>query len=134
VERGGNQTAPERLALGTFPMAAGGRMSDIQDEAYSEAMDEIARKDAEIKRLKAVIEDLSDHGCAAERMERLKAQSAEIKRLRKVVEAQVERLDYLEARHANEFNLLVRADDALSKWNVRNRFSDLIDELRKAAE
>jgi hypothetical protein len=44
-------------------------------------MSEITPKDAEIEQLKAVIEDLSDHGCAAERMERLKAQSAEIEQL-----------------------------------------------------
>jgi hypothetical protein len=27
-----------------------------------------------------------------------------------------------------------RAAEVLEKWNIRNRFSDLIDELRKAAQ
>jgi division protein CdvB (Snf7/Vps24/ESCRT-III family) len=65
---------------------------------------------------------------------RMQEKEAEIERLRKVVEAQVERLDYLEARHANEFNLLVRVAEVLEKWNIRHRFSELILELREAAK
>jgi hypothetical protein len=42
----------------------------------------LAAKDAEIARLTAIVEDLSDHGCAAERMDLIKAQFAEIERLK----------------------------------------------------
>src|SRR4029077_448906 len=68
----------------------------------------------------------------------IKLKDAEIERLTRVVEAQVERLDYLEARHANEFNLLSRAADALGPYALG--FPDgsdiraLITELRKATE
>jgi hypothetical protein len=43
-------------------------------------------KDAEIEQLRAVVEELSDHGVAAERMALLKAQNAEIERLKAVIE------------------------------------------------
>jgi hypothetical protein len=45
----------------------------------------LAEKDAEIARLTAIVEDLSDHGCAAERMDMIKAQGAEIVRLKAIL-------------------------------------------------
>jgi hypothetical protein len=68
-------------------------------------------KDAEIERLKEALEDLSDHGCAAERFDYIKAQSAEIGRLK---------------------TLLTRAADALGSPSWKDK-AELIAELRKAA-
>jgi hypothetical protein len=65
--------------------------------------------------------------------EMLRAYAETIEQLRRVIEAQVERLDYLEARHANEFNLLSRATDALGSPSWKDK-ADLIVELRKAIE
>jgi hypothetical protein len=66
-----------------------------------------------IESQRELIESMSDHNVAGERLNMMKALGA--------------RIDYLQ-------NLCTRAADALEKWNVRHRFSDLIDELRKAAK
>jgi hypothetical protein len=86
---------------------------------------------AEIERLRGVVEDLSDHGVAAERMERLKAQGKEIERLNKLYRAALELL-------AEQGSLLTRAADALGPYALGfpdgSTIRALIAELRKAAQ
>jgi hypothetical protein len=82
-------------------------MSDIQDEAYSEAMDEIARLKAEIVRLKALVTD---------RMYDLE----EINELKSLLSRAA---DSLEER------VFVKRSS-----NLNVDVADLIAELRKAAE
>jgi len=84
-------------------------MSDIQDEAYSEAMDELAEKDAEIAAYK-------------------EQQTEDINALREC-HAQIKRLK----------SLLTRAADALDWWARHRSYDpafavELKKELRKAAE
>jgi hypothetical protein len=80
-------------------------MSDIQDEAYSEAMDEIKRKDAEIDRLKASL-DAS----------------------RKLLQIWID-------KSANQTQLLTRAAYALSKvMHPCDEVHDIIKKLREAAK
>ena len=88
----------------------------------------IAELEAELRAAKEVIEDLSDHGSAAERMEILKTQCAEIERLSKLYRASLELL-------TEQGALLTRAADALESpaWEWHKSWA-LAKELRKAAE
>jgi uncharacterized coiled-coil protein SlyX len=57
-----------------------------EDEQLARARQRIAELERLAWQAKEVIEELSDHGAAAERMELLKAQQAEIERLRQEIE------------------------------------------------
>ena len=90
----------------------------------------IAELEAELRAVKEVIEDLSDHGSAAERMDVLKTQRAEIDRLSKLYRASLELL-------TEQGALLTRAADALAPLNEiypQQKRLDLIAELRKATQ
>jgi archaellum component FlaC len=88
-------------------------MREVCNAQWDDIQDRLKEKDAEIEQLRGVVEDLSDHGVAAERMERLKAQGKEIERLKA---------------------LLTRAADALRLLNRPANspaISGLIVELRR---
>jgi hypothetical protein len=103
-------------------------------EHLREEIAESGRKDDEIRRLKEIIEELSDHGCAAERMEFIKAQGAEIERLKESKNILSDLLYKMEARANRQEGLNRRAADALegaARMVRTSSESDLIAELRR---
>jgi c-di-GMP-binding flagellar brake protein YcgR len=103
-------------------------------EVSNAQWDDIQDRLKENEQLRGVVEDLSDHGVAAERMERLKAQGKEIERLKvEIFDQQEQRFWMQQCLSA----LLTRAADALEARDpgeIRPSEKRLIAELRKAAE
>jgi hypothetical protein len=97
----------------------------------------LADKDAEIGRLARVVEELSDHGVAAERMALLKRQQEEIERLSVEIFDQREQRFWMQQRLSV---LLRRAADALEKvhkeWPIEELglSPEIITELREAVK
>jgi c-di-GMP-binding flagellar brake protein YcgR len=118
-------------------------MREVCNAEWDDIQDRLKEKDAEIERLRGVVEDLSDHGVAAERMERLKAQGKEIERLKVEIFDQQEQRFWMQQRLSA---LLRRAADALEEFAayisgdpdayryLRLKEQQLIAELRKAAQ
>jgi hypothetical protein len=100
-------------------------------------IEDMRRLESEIERLRGVIEDLSDHGVAAERMEFLKAQGQEIERLKETTTLLQRECAKRGQRVADLERLIIRAADALEpEQNPVDPpdYAYLIRELRKAAE
>jgi DNA repair ATPase RecN len=110
-------------------------MREICNAEWDDIQDRLKEKDAEIERLRGVVEDLSDHGVAAERMERLKAQGKEIERLKSWNQTLKQIVADDPEKHFYKV-LLTRAADALERAPVLppKMIEALKAELRKAAE
>ena len=102
-------------------------MSDIQDEAYSEAMDGI-------KRLKQRLDQMSQK----ETYKEWKRNQAEIERLKGQIDVRDSVISKLSGTVAEWRPLIARAADALAPYEWRfpdgNAIRQLIAELRRATE
>jgi hypothetical protein len=100
-------------------------MREVCNAEWDDIQDRLKEKDAEIEQLRGVVEDLSDHGVAAERMERLKAQGKEIERLKALITRAADALE--------EFAAYISGDPDAYRY-LRLKEQQLIAELRKAAQ